>query len=392
MIFMFVISYNTQLVGADINDLKSLMIMHNVVFNFASPIQFTEKQNSLVILHNKVYHPIRKLYSDIPSQVIIKAEQECLSSYKSTKSNKHKLSGPIVKKNLSMRLDKRLYSKNKTDKYSIKITTTSGRKSFKLVMYPKLKELFDVYQYQDPLIYENNGKIFISFCFDNSPLEKLKSKLVLGVDLGIRRAAAMSDGRIIIDRKFNKEKRRLRFLKRQLQSTGTKSSRKHLIKLRHKERNKNKNQTHLIANIILDTKADTFALENLKGIKAKKHRYQNKRSISQVPLFDLRRILTYKAENQGKTVLLVNPAYTSQIDSSSGVKEGIRKGCRFYTKSGIIYDADLNASRNIGQRSKLPVSYGNILDGQALVNVPIACQSTTRVVALQALPVYGKGN
>lgn len=312
MIFMSVISYNTQLVGADINDLKSLMIMHNVVFNFASPIQFTEKQNSLVILHNKVYHPIRKLYSDIPSQVIIKAEQECLSSYKSTKSNKHKLSGPIVKKNLSMRLDKRLYSKNKTDKYSIKITTTSGRKSFKLVMYPKLKELFDVYQYQDPLIYENNGKIFISFCFDNSPLEKLKSKLVLGVDLGIRRAAAMSDGRIIIDRKFNKEKRRLRFLKRQLQSTGTKSSRKHLIKLRHKERNKNKNQTHLIANIILDTKADTFALENLKGIKAKKHRYQNKRSISQVPLFDLRRILTYKAENQGKTVLLVNPAYSYQ--------------------------------------------------------------------------------
>ena len=251
---------------------------------------------------------------------------------------------------------------------------------------------FVLYQYQDPLIYENNGKIFISFCFDNSPLEKLKSKLVLGVDLGIRRAAAMSDGRIIIDRKFNKEKRRLRFLKRQLQSTGTKSSRKHMIKLRHKERNKNKNQTHLIANIILDTKADTFALENLKGIKAKKHRYQNKRSISQVPLFDLRRILTYKAENQGKTVLLVNPAYTSQIDSSSGVKEGIRKGCRFYTKSGIIYDADLNASRNIGQRSKLPVSYGNILDGQALVNVPIACQSTTRVVALQALPVYGKGN
>ena len=368
------------------DDLKSLIVMHNVVFNFASPIQFLEPKNAMMVLHNKVYHPVRELYPDIPSQVIIKGIKECLSSYKSTKSNKHKLSGPIVKKHLSMRLDKRLYSKNKNDKYSIKITTTSGRKSFKLVMYPKLKELFDAYQYQDPLIYENNGKIFISFCFDNSPTEKLKSKLVLGVDLGIRRAAAMSDGRIIIDRKFNKEKRRLRYLKRQLQSTGTKSSRKHLIKLRHNERNKNKNQTHLIANIILDTKADTFALENLKGIKAKKHRYQNKRAISQVPLFDLRRILTYKAENQGKTVLLVNPAYTSQIDSSSGVREGIRKGCRFYTKSGIIYDADLNASRNIGQRSKLPVSYGNILDGQALVNVPIVCQTTARVVALQADP------
>lgn len=50
--------------------------------------------------------------------------------------------------------------------------------------------------------------------------------------------------------------------------------------------------------------------------------------------------------------------------------EGVRRGCRFYAKSGIVYDADLNAARNIGNRSKLPVSYGNILDGQASVNTP----------------------
>ena len=101
-----------------------------------------------------------------------------------------------------MRLDKRLYSFS-TEK-SIKITTSNGKKIFKFQLYPKLVELLTKYKYSDPLIYENNGAIFISLPFENKPKEQIKQKLALGVDLGIRRVAACSDGRIIIDKKFNK--------------------------------------------------------------------------------------------------------------------------------------------------------------------------------------------
>jgi len=369
----------------DFDSLKSILDMHSIVFNYASPLQFTEKKNSLMVLHSKVYGNIRKLYPDIPSQVVIKAEQECLASYKSTKSNKHKLKSPIVKKNLSMRLDKRLYSKDKNDKYSIKITTTNGRQSFKFVVYPRLKELMDKYQYCDPLIYENNGKLFISFCFENKPKEQQKQKLALGVDIGIRRSVALSDGRIVIDRKFNGNKRKLRHLKDCLKSKGTKSARKHLNKLRHKEHNQNKNQTHLISNEVLKTDADTIVLENLKGIKKKKNKYQNKRNISQVPMFELRRIITYKAENMGKTITLVRPSYTSQTDSVTGKIEGERRGCRFYSKNGLIYDADINASINIAKLSKLPVSQTHYLTyGQVKVNSPIVCKPSASREVLQA--------
>lgn len=379
------ITYNTELLTDDQEDLDSLKFLlenHRVVFNIASKEQFGQKKNSIVILHSKVYYNVRKQFPNINSQVVIKAEQECLAAYRSAKSNKHKLKKPIEKKNLSIRLDKRLYSF--PTNASIKITTSNGKKSFKFKLYPKLVELLKKYKYVDPLIYVNDNRICISLPFDNK-IEKQKSKLALGVDLGIRRVAACSDGRIIIDRKFNADKRKLRHLKDRLKSKGTKSARKHLRELKHKETNKNRNQTHLVANSILQTNADTIVLENLKGIKAKKHKFQNKRAISQVPLFELRRILTYKAENQGKSVLLVSPAYTSQIDSFSGIKEGVRRGCRFYAVSGIVYDADLNASRNIGNRSKLPVSYGNILDGQAVVNQPIVCKpSALKAAALQA--------
>ena len=384
MIYISVITYNTLLLG-ETEELKKLLEMHKLVFNFASPLHFGEKRNSLVVLHSKVYRNVRKTNPEIPSQVIIKAEQECISSYMSAKSNKHKLKKPIEKKNLSMRLDKRLCSKDKKDKHAIRITTPNKRKTFKFVVYPRLQELMNQYQYKDPLIYENNGKIYIAFSFENKK-EPLKQKVALGVDVGIRRSAAMSDGRIIIDKKFNGDKRKLRYLKDSLKSRGTKSARKHLLKLKHKERNCNKNQTHLIANEILKTDADTIVLENLKSIKVKKNKYQNKRSISQVPLYELRRVVTYKAENQGKTVLLVSPSWTSQTDCLTGKREGERRGCRFYAKSGMIYDSDINAAINIAKVSKHPISQTTSLTyGQATVNSPIVCKSFWHIILISII-------
>jgi IS605 OrfB family transposase len=357
-----------MLIG-DTSELKRLLELHRIAFNHASKEQFPETKNSLVVLHSKVYRNVRKQYPEIPSQVVIKAEQECLASYRSVKSNKHKLKKPIEKKNLSMRLDKRLYSI--PDKSSIRITGSNGRQTYKFVVYPRLKELMEKYPYQDPLIYEDGGKIYISFPFENKQ-PQVKQRLALGVDIGIRRSAACSDGRLIIDKKFNGEKRKLRHLKDELKSKGTKSARRKLrYSLRRKERNKNKNQTHLISNAVLQTDADTICLENLKSIKRKKNKYQNKRSISQVPMFELRRVITYKAQNQGKTVLLVCPSYTSQRDSVTGKVEGERRGCRFYSKNGMIYDSDINAAINIGKMSKHPVSQtSNLTYGQASVNTP----------------------
>jgi len=347
------------------------------VVNEASKLQFGGK-NSIVDLHAKVYRKIRDSNPEIPSQVIIRAEQECLSRYRSAESNKHVLKQAPVKKALSSRLDKRLYSRDKKDASVIKITTSGGRKTFKLQLYPKLESLIKTYIYKDPEIYVRNGEIWIGLVFDVAPVQPESPKLALGVDLGVRVSAACSDGRLIIDKKFNAEKRRLRYLKRCLQSKGTKSAKRHLKKLRRRERNKNRNQTHAIANAILRTEADTITLENLKGVKAKKHKFQNKNRISQVPLFELRQKLTYKALLLGKRVVAVNPAYTSQTDSITGKREGERKGRRFYAKNGLVYDADLNAARIIGQRSKLPVSYGNILDGQGVITRPIVYKPLAR--------------
>lgn len=373
------LTYNTRLIFDSDEDHKRLVFMlecQRFAWNECSKVKFhSVSKNSIVELHTKFYTKFRILNPEIPSQVIISAEQSVLSTYRSIKSKKHKIEKPPEKKRLCMRLDKRSYSyKNGT----FSIINLASRVKCKPHLFPKLQELFVRYKLCDPLIFEKNGEIWIALTFD-VPEIPTKQTLVIGVDLGCRINAATSEGNLYVDIKFNKEKRKLRYLKRQLMSKsnkGSKSAKRHLKKLRHKESNKNKNFSHNLAKkIIQGTKADTIAVENLKSIKVKKHKWQNKNRISQVPLYQLKQILTHKALLNEKTVIEVSPSYTSQIDSVTGKRDGIRQGRRYYSKSGKIYDSDINAAVNIANRSKLPVSLGIGNDiktyGQAKVNTPI---------------------
>ena len=53
------------------------------------------------------------------------------------------------------------------------------------------------------------------------------------------------------------------------------------------------------------------------------------------------------SSRRGSAVVLVNPAYTSQMDSRTGCLEGKRKGDRFYCSDGVVLQADQNAARNV---------------------------------------------
>lgn len=373
------LTYNTRLVFGSDSDKDKIVEMlkkQRFAWNECSKIKFGIPKNSIVLLHGQFYTKFRQSHPEIPSQVVISAEQSVLSAYRSIKSNKQKLNKQPEKKRLSIRLDKRTYS-YKNGVFSI--ISLGKRVKCSPYIYPKLQELINKYRFCDPLLFEKNSEIWICLTF-NIPEILSQNKLALGIDLGCRVNAATSEGNLYIDKKFNGEKRKLRFNKRKLQSArdkGSQSAKRHLKKLKGKEANKNKNFSHHLANkLIKDTKADTLVLENLKSLKVKKNRYENKNRISQVPIYQLKKILTYKALLNEKTVIEVCPSYTSQIDSQTDKKDGMRKGRRYYSKLGKIYDSDVNGAINIGLRSKLPVSQTeNLTYGQANVNSPIVSVS-----------------
>ncbi|CAK0774148.1 transposase [Gammaproteobacteria bacterium] len=53
------------------------------------------------------------------------------------------------------------------------------------------------------------------------------------------------------------------------------------------------------------------------------------------------------SQRRGSTLVLVNPAYTSQMDSRSGCLLGSRKGDQFHCFDGVVLQADENAARNV---------------------------------------------
>lgn len=338
---------------------------------------------SIVELHGKFYGEYRK-NNDVPSQMVIRAEKEVLGSYRSMKSNKHTQTVP-VKEALSCRLDKRIYTLRGS---IIGLTTLEKRVNAKINLYPRLSEILDKQDPCDPLIFERNGEIWISLTFKD-PEEKFTPRLAVGIDLGVRRLAATSEGKIFIDKKFNEKVRKTRFLKRKLQSKGTKSSRRKLRKISKREARAKRHMLHDLANKLLQTPANVLVLEDLKKIKFK---VKGRPGAKQTSFAALRQILTYKAPLVRKRVETVSPYYTSQIDSLTGIREGERKGCRFYCKDGkTVLDSDWNAACNIAFRfsgsvlgDKLPVSWLTPLDGQAIVNSPNAFKSNPQGSVLQA--------
>lgn len=374
-----IITHKTKLVFNSEQDKQSvidLLICARDVFNFCSEKHFGSNKNSIVELHAKCYKEARKIFNNTKAHMVVQVENQCLASYRSVKSNKHKIDKPIVKKKLSLSYNKNMIS-YKND--IISLLSTGERIKCKLQLYPLLEQYLSKYRFGDVTISSNNNEVYISLYFHVEIENNHQSKLAMGVDLGVRRLAATSEGNIFIDKQYNKQKRQLRYLKRQLRSKadlGSKTARKHLTKLSTKERNRNKNFNHHLANAILNTKADTIVLEDLQvnKLKAKKHKYQNKNKISQVSFSELKFYLTYKAHLKGKKVITVNPMYTSQDDCITGKRDGMRKGCRYYAKNGLIYDADINAAINIVRKSKLPFSQANLLDGQAVVSKPYDCK------------------
>lgn len=340
---------------------KTLSVQREIVNFVSSNIVKNKIPLNLKLVHDFNYKLMKEQFPGVPSQILIKCEQEALASHKTLKKNKHKTK-VIGKSGLSLRLDKRLYSK--FTQTGIRVTVGGEKRAdLKFKLYPKVVEMFAKYKPADPLLFVRDNRVFLSTTFE-IPEILPKDDSVLGIDLGMRRLATTSDGNSIKSTEYLKGKRKIRYLKRCLQAKKTKSAARHLRKIKRKEHHFSKNYIHHLANEILKTDKSILVMEDLTKIKKKKHKHQNINAKSQIPFFMLRQILTYKAPRSGKTVATVNPAYTSKEDCR-GLDYGVRRGCRYYAVDDRVLDADWNAAINIGRRvdGEHPISFRTPFDG-----------------------------
>jgi IS605 OrfB family transposase len=123
--------------------------------------------------------------------------------------------------------------------------------------------------------------------------------------------------------------------------------RKKLDRRKRKHTSRVRDQVFKATHSVID-KASTLVTEDLtNSFNGKSYgRNQNRRLAGWVKGIEAEAIASV-SRRRGSTVVTVNAAYTSQMDSRYGILLGERSGDKFYGFDGVVLDADTNAARNV---------------------------------------------
>jgi putative transposase len=202
------------------------------------------------------------------------------------------------------------------------------------------------------------GYWFISVSVETSQKPKqCENQACVGVDLGIKALATLSDGKSIpnnqpLQNKLGRLKRLQRRLSRkQLGSNNRIKAKRKVAKLHYQIRNTRSDYLHKLTTK-LTTHYKKIVIEDLDVSEMVRNKNLS-RSIMDVGWYEFRRQLTYKAELRGNVIFVADKWYASskRCSSCGHHKEILSLSERTYncTKCAMEMDRDLNAARCLEQ-------------------------------------------
>ena len=194
---------------------------------------------------------------------------------------------------------------------------------------------------------------YACFSVEYKPVKKLIPDKAIGIDMGIKSFATLSNGEIIDNPKYlRKSEERLITKQRQLSqkkkgSYNRKKARIKVAKLHCKVRNQRNDFHHKVSRKIVDTYG-FIVVENLH-IKGMVRNHHLAKSISDAGWRQFLNYLTYKAEEAGCLVEKVSPHYTSINCSVCGepVPKTLAQRIHRCPFCKTVMDRDHNAAQNI---------------------------------------------
>ncbi|MDP6627060.1 MAG: transposase, partial [Methanopyri archaeon] len=179
----------------------------------------------------------------------------------------------------------------------------------------------------------------------------------VGVDVGLEKFATLSDGTVIENPRFLRgseqkiKTRQRRVSRRKKGSNRRKKAKKELAKAYRKVRNQRTDFAHNLSRQLADNYS-TITFEKLNIVNMVQNHHLAK-SIVDASWNKLIQYTTYKAEEAGGKVVLVDPKNTSQMCSRCGmlVKKDLSVRVHSCWNCGLTIDRDLNAAINIQDRS-----------------------------------------
>jgi len=244
---------------------------------------------------------------------------------------------------------------------SVSLSTNRGRITATLRIGDYQRRLLDGYKATSGILFKRVDGYYLGLYRKDDPVDVISTQGSLGVDMGIREIATLSDGTAFSGAELTKHRKQRAKVRHSLQvkaARGTRISRRNcrrvLRRLKGREARFQSWVNHKISRQIVDRARESFsriAIEDLTGIKERTlpRIARKQRAIHGGWAFhQLRTYIEYKAAIAGVPVVAVNPRYTSQTCATCG--ERGKRGAKVFTctRCGST-DADANASRRIAQ-------------------------------------------
>lgn len=342
-------------------------------YNFVCSTGWNDNDSNGISLHHKTYQTVRNY---LPSQLAISSRMKATESLKmclNRKRKNKKIKKPFSKF-CSIRLDACSFNVW-FEKNIISILTCNGRKKYSINI-PEYFKQYITWRRGSAELFIRKNKVFLNITF-NKEIEDPKpssSPHIIGIDRGIVNIAVSSNNKFYKGTKVNKISNRYNYLRKKLQSCGSKSAKRHLKKLSKKENRFKTDMNHCISKQIVESlpKGSIIVLEDLKYInqRIKSWSKELNRKTNNWSFSQLENFLAYKAQAKGILVEHVSAYYTSQKCSNCGYtnkQNRLNQPTFKCQKCNIQLNADLNASRVIELNYRDSKSYPKRLS----VNEPI---------------------
>ncbi len=335
--------------------LEKTMRQVNAACNYISDLAWDEKVFGRRTLRDRVYLEVREKFG-LGAQIAQHAAFKVADAYKIDKDTKREFR-PLG----SVTYDPRILSWA-TDKQFVSIWTVDGRIRIPFVIGEHQGRLLEFAQGEADLICRQGGFYIHQTCDIEEP-DPSDPDGWLGIDMGETNIAVTSDGDISTSQVVEKNRQRHHRAQwapgKELQSKGTKSTRRKLKQLRSKQSRFQKDINHQISKRLVSNAARTkrgIAVEHLTDIRAqgapgtRVKGKENRAKRSNWSFAQLRMFLEYKAKLTAVPFGVVDPAYTSQRCFECGhIEASNRKSqSEFLCKAcGHTAHADVNAAKNI---------------------------------------------
>jgi len=199
----------------------------------------------------------------------------------------------------------------------------------------------------------STGKWYASFSVECDPLRLPETSTQVGIDVGLKTFASLSTGEEIANpRFFRKEEKSLAKVQRKHSqlAKGTPERGKHrkvVARVHERIKFRRDNFTHQHSRSIVD-RFGVITVEDLT-VTRMVHNPCLAKSIADASWSAFFAQLSAKAEEAGRTLVKVNPAYTSQTCSVCGHRQQMPLSERIFACPccHVHLDRDLNAARNI---------------------------------------------